>query len=458
MVQQHWKKMIIAFGLVLFALIIFVTGGHSIFWNTVGLGGLMVYFWLFEVIPIYITALFPFIFGIPLGVISKDQLAASYGNEFVYLFFGGFILAMALEKWNVHLQFSRAIIHVIGKSKPRIILGFLLTTGIISMWISNTATALMILPMALAIIHSLPKAEQDSKFTIFLLLSVAYAASIGGMGTLVGSPTNTAMASILQKDYHIHVSFLSWMKIGIPLSISMLLLAYAFFYFALGKERKEPIHTLNVKKEPWNRNQYKVVSVFLLVVLLWSLKDFILPVIGFNYGDEGAAILGAILLFFIPSDDRKPLLNWKDTEKLPWGILLLFGGGTALATMLKENGVITFLSQVFEQYSYLPYFSLLVVVVIIGVFASEVMSNFALVVAFVPVVAQFAVNSNYSILGLCIPVTLAASSAFMLPVGTPPNALVFGSGYLKSSQMAKYGFVMNIIGIVLIIFFSTFCI
>ncbi len=322
------------------------------------------------------------------------------------------------------------------------------------MWIPNTATALMMLPMALAIIHSLPEKEQNSKFTIFLLLSVAYAASIGGMGTLVGSPTNTAMASILKKDFHIQVGFFEWMKVGVPVSMGMLLLAYVFFYFALGKERKEPIHTLNVQKEPWSKNQLKVVTVFLLVVALWSLKDLILPLVHFKYGDESAAVLGAILLFMIPSDEKKTLLNWKDTEKLPWGILILFGGGTALATMLKENGIITKLSSAFEHYEYLPYFSLLVIVVIAGVFVSEVMSNFTLVIAFVPIVATFAVNSGSSVLGLCIPVTLAASSAFMLPVGSAPNALVYASGYLRTSQMAKYGFVMNVIGIVLIIFFS----
>jgi len=447
-----FKKLSLAFGLFLFALIIFVSGGHSQMWNAIALGGLMVFFWLFEIIPIYVTALMPVVLGVPLGVLNTDQLASSFGDKFVYLFLGGFILALALEKWNVHIQISKKIIGFIGQSKPRIILGFLLTTGLLSMWISNTATTLMMLPMAIAVIEVLPKTEKKSKFPLFLLLAVAYGASIGGMGTLVGSPTNTAMASSLAKNFDTQIDFIGWFKVGFPIAIIVLLVSYLFFYFFLGKERKEIIHGFDLEKEVWNKNQIKVVAVFLGVVIFWSFKSYISKMIPFPYTDEGIAILGAMLLFFIPSDhSSKHLLEWSDMKNLPWGVLLLFGGGTALATMLKENGVVDQLSAIFMQYNNLSYLSIIILLVTLSIFATEVMSNFALVTAFIPVIAQFAIDANYPVLQMCLPVTLAASCAFMLPVGTPPNAIVFSSGYVSIKDMARYGFLMNLISVFLIV-------
>jgi solute carrier family 13 (sodium-dependent dicarboxylate transporter), member 2/3/5 len=446
------KKISLFVGLLLFTLIIIITGGQSTFWNAIALGFLMIFFWLFEIVPIYVTALFPIIFSIPLGILTRDQLASAYGDKFVYLFLGGFILALALEKWHVHIQISKKIISFIGQSKPRIILGFMLTTGLLSMWISNTATTLMMLPMVIAVIDVIPNKEKKSKFPLFLLLSVAYAASIGGMGTLVGSPTNTAMASSLQKNFGTSIDFIGWFKIGFPVAIIVLIAAYFFFYLLLGKERKEMIHGFDLEKERWNSNQFKVILVFLLVVVLWSFKGFILPHLNFKYTDEGVAILGALLLFFIPSDRKsKPLLEWPDMKKLPWGVLLLFGGGTALATMLKVNGVVDFISQSFISYNNLPYLMILILLVALSIFGTEVMSNFALVTAFIPVIAQFALDAGYPILQMCLPVTLAASCAFMLPVGTPPNAIVFSSGLIHIKQMAKYGIVMNLISLVLIV-------
>jgi sodium-dependent dicarboxylate transporter 2/3/5 len=211
MLQLDWKRMLAAFGVFSFLMILISTGATNSYWNAVALGGLMIFFWIFEVISIYVTALLPFILAIPLGLLDTNDLAASYGNNNVYLFFGGFVLALGLEKWKVHEQIARRIINVVGDSKPRILLGFILSTGFLSMWISNTATALMMLPMAIAIIHAMPVAHQKSKFSLLLMLSIAYASSIGGVGTLVGSPPNTQMAAILQKNFHITVSFFDWM-------------------------------------------------------------------------------------------------------------------------------------------------------------------------------------------------------------------------------------------------------
>jgi sodium-dependent dicarboxylate transporter 2/3/5 len=445
------KKIIIAIGLIGFLSILLATGAKDTFWNAVALGGLMIYFWVFEVIPIYITALFPLILAIPLGVLDKSELANAYGDSNVYLFFGGFILALGLEKWKVHEQVARGIIGFVGDSKPRILFGFLMSTGFLSMWISNTATALMMMPMAMAIIHALPEKERKSKFAIFLLLSVAYAASIGGVGTLIGSPPNTQMASILENTFHVKVDFFQWMKIGMPISLLMLLGTFLFFYLSMGKERKESHAEFQLHKAPWTKDQLVVVGIFLMVVLLWSFKDLLVPFIGFEYGDENVALFGGILMFLLPSaETKKPLLNWKDTERLPWGILILFGGGLALAKIMGENGVIEKLSETFSSMHDYSFYTILITVIVVAVFASEVLSNLAMVSIFVPLVAGFAIKHGVSIEQLAIPLTLGASLAFMLPVGTPPNAIVFSSGMLDVKQMVKYGFVLNVIGIALI--------
>jgi sodium-dependent dicarboxylate transporter 2/3/5 len=454
MMQLNWRKMLAVFGVFLFLLVIFLTGAKDPKWNAIALGGLMIYLWIFEVVSIYVTALLPLILAVPLKLLVPADLAGAYGNNNVYLFFGGFVMALALEKWHVHEQIARRIIGLVGNSKPQILLGFLLSTGILSMWISNTATALMMLPMAVAIIEAMPSSERNSKFSVLLLLSIAYAASIGGMGTLVGSPPNTQMAGLLEANYQIKVGFFDWMKIGMPVSISLLFGTFLFFYFSLGKERFEK-YDYKFETKPWTNEQKRAMAVFGVVIFLWSFRDWIEIWTGWSYKDESASVLGAILMFIVPGkSENKPLLEWKDTEKLPWGILLLFGGGMALAMILEKNGVIAEITTVLNAYKGVPISLILFVVVIIGIFATEIMSNLALVTIFTPVVAAFALESQIPVLQLCLPLALASSCAFMLPVGTPPNAIIFSSGHLKIHQMAKVGFVVNVIGVLLIWGFS----
>jgi sodium-dependent dicarboxylate transporter 2/3/5 len=440
-------------GILLFLVLLFIGGCKSLFWNTLAIGCTMIYFWVFEVIPIYVTALLPLVLAIPMGVLTKDDLASSYGDNNVYLFFGGFLLALGMEKWKVHEQIAHAIISIVGRSKGRVLFGFLMSTGFLSMWISNTATALLMLPMALGVIQALPEDERKGKFPVFLLLSVACASSIGGVGTLIGSPPNTQMASILEKTYGITVDFFTWFKIGFPLAMAMLLCTFVFFYYSLGKERMDDQHHFHFPKKSWSRQQKWVGVIFSIVVLLWILKD-LLGTIGIHYRDENVAILGGLSLFLIPGENNKHLLEWKDTEKLPWGILLLFGGGLAMATMFEKNGVIELLSSFFGQLEGTSYTVLLILVIVTAVFASEVLSNLAMVSIFVPIIASFAQQIGVPILQLAIPLTLGASLAFMLPVGTPPNAIVFSSGMLQVKQMVRYGFVLNIIGIVLMFVFA----
>ncbi len=443
-------RILLAIGVLGFIIPLIITGGKDTFVSALAMCSLMIYLWITESVPIYVTALLPFVLGVPLGVLNTDQLAQSYGDKNVFLFLGGFLLALSLEKWHVHKKVARIIIHTVGYSKPRILLGFLISTALLSMWISNTATALMMLPMALAVITALPKKDQNGKFALFLLLSIAYAASIGGMGTLVGSPPNIQMAGILDKSFGVQVSFQEWMMIGTPIAILLIAVIYFFFYLSLGAERKEHPEDFTLEHKPWTKNQIRVVIIFTFVVILWTFRKSLIQITGFPYGDESAAILGALLLFLIPSTENTPLLAWKDTEKLPWGILLLFGGGLALASTLETNGVIQYITTFFETFKTWDYFFLLTVIIAVAIFGTEFMSNLALVTVFIPIIGAFAEVSQYNILQLCIPVTLAASCAFMLPVGTPPNAIVFSSGKITIAQMARIGVVFNFIALFLI--------
>jgi sodium-dependent dicarboxylate transporter 2/3/5 len=270
------------------------------------------------------------------------------------------------------------------------------------------------------------------------------------MATLVGSPPNTQMAALLDKNFNEQVTFWDWFQIGFPISLLIAAGMFVLFWFLLGKERKDK-HHFDIQKHKWTRDQKKVIIIFLLVIVGWIFRGLITEITGFKYGDEGIALLGAIVLFFVSSSSKdKTLLEWKDTEKLPWGILLLFGGGLALATIFENNGIVEALNQILKSYETFSIFSILFIVVFIGIFVTEIMSNLALVTIMVPIIGQFAINLGFSPQLLCIPLTLAASCAFMLPVGTPPNAIVFSSGFIKIHEMAKIGFILNIIAILII--------
>lgn len=414
------------------------------------LAALMILLWITEWIPIYLTALFPILLGAPLGLLTPKELAGCYGDANIFLFFGGFVLALGLEKWGVHEQIARRIIKIVGDQKSKILLGFILSTGLISMWISNTATALMMLPMAVAVIEAMPVSHRESRFSALLMLSVAYAANIGGVGTLIGSPPNTQMASILAENFHIQVSFLDWMKIGLPLAITLLLIMYLLFHYLLGSERKD-VHDLHFHTLPWSKPQKRVLWIFSMVAILWIFREPIVTWTGFPYRDENAAILGALALFLLPNgDDKQTLLKWSDTEKLPWGILLLFGGGLAMAAILEKNGILKSLSAYFNFADGLNPIILIFILTALAIFISEVLSNLAMVTVFIPIVGVFAEQTQTPLFPLAMALTLGASLAFMMPVGTPPNAIVFGSGYLKIKQMVRIGFILNIISLLLI--------
>lgn len=418
------------------------------------LAGLMVVLWISEWIPVYLTALLPLLFAVPFGLLTPKDLAQCYGDSNIFLFFGGFVMALALEKWGVHEQIARRIIAVVGNKKSNILLGFILSTGLISMWISNTATALMMLPMAMAVVEAMPPAHRQSRFAIFLMLSIAYAANIGGVGTLIGSPPNTQMASILAENFQIEISFFDWMKIGMPLAILLLLIMFVIFNYLLGSERKD-VHDLHFHTLPWTKAQKRVLWIFSIVAGLWIFREAFSSMFGINYRDENAAILGALAMFLIPNGDegKQKILRWSDTEKLPWGILLLFGGGLALAAVLEKNGILKYLASTFESFEGLSLVSAILILTTLAIFISEVLSNLAMVTLFVPVVGIFATQTGLPLVPMAMALTLGASLAFMMPVGTPPNAIVFGSGFLRIKDMIRYGFILNLISLALISLF-----
>ena len=455
------KQILLLVGFISFISLQFVSledRGDEMLLRASSLGGLMVFFWFFDVIPMYVTALFPIAFGVPMGLLSSEDIAGAYSHKFVFLFLGGFILALAMEKWDVHKQLAHTIITLVGSSKSRILLGFMLSTGILSMWISNTATTIMMLPMVMAVIKNLDP-EKNSRFPRFLLLSIAYSASIGGMGTLVGSPPNSILAGYLESNHGINISFVDWMKYGMPLAFLLLTLLYFYFIIQIrGEKNSDKVH-VGIEKKPWSSDQIRIIVLFLVVVVLWSTRGLVLAYfkennIDFTYGDHHIAIIGAILMFILPSSKGAPVLIWSDTQKLSWGILLLFGGGLAMAKMLENNGVITEVAGMFENFKDMNIGLLLLIVVTIAIFGTEFMSNTALVSVFVPVIATFALGAGLSITELCIPVALSASCAFMLPIGTPPNAIVFSGSDLKIRQMAQTGFILNVMAVLIVVVYA----
>ncbi|MDB3905081.1 SLC13 family permease [Crocinitomicaceae bacterium] len=424
--------------------------------RAIGMSVLMLFFWVFEVVPIYVTALIPLVLCTPLGLLDPGELALSYGNNNVYLFLGGFILALALEKWGVHHQIASRILSVMGSSKSKILIGFGLSSYLLSMWISNTATTLMMLPMALSIIQTQKDSDSSNRFSLLLMLTVAYAASVGGMATLVGSPPNTQMAGTLSASFDIQISFWQWMKIGLPVSLIIFTVLNIFFQIILGSQRNDEV-VINLNQSKWTIPQQRVLIIFGLVILTWVTRGLIVEYSGISFKDSSVAILGAIMLFIIPSKGSgEKLLIWSDTIKVPWGILVLFGGGIALASSLEKSHVLELIFQSANSISTWDYFYLLLLVIFISIFATELMSNLALVSVLVPIIAMLGLGMGLSVLTLCVPLTLAASCAFMMPISTPPNAIVFSSGKISIRQMASYGFFMNIFSVLIILIYSFF--
>lgn len=407
--------------------------------------------WCTEAIPIPATALVPFALFPFLDVLDHSQLARAYGDPFILLFLGGFMLSKAAEKSDTHLRVARGMLRLVGtSSSPRIVIGFMLATAFCSMWISNTATALIMLPAAIAVIKNKPDAK---KFTVALLLGIAYGASIGGVTTLIGTPPNAAFATIYKKQAEIDVAFSDWLKVGVP--VFVLMFTIAAFYLTRGLE---PYGDFEMKKRtPWTPAQKRVLAVITLVAIGWITRTaprggwaewFDLTLVH----EATVALLGVVAMFLIPSGERtdkgerKRLLDWDTAVDIPWGILILFGGGIAIAASFEETGLDQSIGTSLKAITDLPPILVVLVLCLVVTFLTEVTSNTATAYLLMPILAAMAIAAGLDPATYMIPAALSCSFAFMLPVATPPNAIVFASGQLAIKDMMRKGLWLNIIG------------
>jgi sodium-dependent dicarboxylate transporter 2/3/5 len=428
----------------------------------------MAIWWITDAVPIAGTALLP-LMVLPLsGVLNLKQVSNNYMDPTVLLYMGGFLLATSIEKWNLHKRIALNIINLLGTDLRRIVLGFMLATGFLSMWISNSATALMMLPIGLAVIGQFKNHLGDENGILSthlaknILLGIAYAASIGGMATLIGTPTNNVLRAVVEKLYNYTIDFNEWMLFAFPFSV--VLLAIAWYYLVnfgnpLPKkfnltEAKSVIQDQIVALGKISYEEKTVLAVFGLVCFSWITRSFLLAPLLPALDDTIIALLGVMLLLLLPSSGKSEpkgrILDWKTAEQIPWGVLILFGGGLALAEGFKETGLASWIGQHLSLIEGVSFFVLLLIIIAAVNFLTEVTSNVATASMLLPILASVAIKLDVHPFGLMVGATLAASCAFMLPVATPPNAVVFGPGYLKIKDMVKAGLWLNIISIILL--------
>jgi sodium-dependent dicarboxylate transporter 2/3/5 len=415
--------------------------------------------WITEAIPIPATSLLPIVLFPLTGGLDVRGATTPFGSPMIFLFVGGFIIAIAIEKWQLHRRIALNIIRLIGTKSSRLILGFMLATAFLSMWISNTATTMMMMPIGIAIVKQLSAMDQneDSSRNLgaVLMLSIAYAASIGGIATLIGTPTNVVFSGVVRQLYNIDISFAQWFSFGLVASAILILLAWLYLTrfvtrrfgvteSASGKQEIErelrQLGSLSYE-EKW------VMAVFVGTALSWISRSFLLNKLIPGIDDTIIAIGFASLLFILPArrGSGKRLLSWDDAARLPWGIILLFGGGLALAAGFKDSGLAAWIGSQLELLQQVPFYLMILVIILMVNFLTEITSNVATASMILPVLAALATAIGVHPFGLMISATVAASCAFMLPVATPPNAVVFGSGYLKIYDMARAGFLMNLV-------------
>jgi len=475
------KKTLFILSIIIFILLLLFPGildaDHPVIAYTAAVALLMAVWWMTEIVPLAVTSLIPVALFPLLGIMNGKTVAATYFNHLIFLFIGGFLMALAMEKWHLHRRIALRLLLLIGLSPARILLGFMLTTAFLSMWISNTATTMMMVPILLSIIVKMEEVnpnETTRKMEKGLLLGIAYAASIGGIATLIGTPPNLSLVRIF-KIYFPEapdISFAQWMIFALPLAIILLIVSYIYLYAVFFKGDKISFtpgkNIIQKEYKDLGKTSYEerlVLILFIALALLWLFRRPIhlgeLNIPGWSdlfkhpkwITDGNIAIIIGILLFIIPAKNKTKssfLMDWHTAERIPWGIILLFGGGFALASGFKESGLSAYIGeQLTGLQSVHPLIILLMITVTIT-FLTELTSNTATVETFLPILAAMAIAVRISPLFLMIPATIAASFAFMLPVATPPNAIVFGSKKLKIIDMVKTGFWLNIIGIVVL--------
>lgn len=434
------------------------TAGHDQAAAALGLLLWMVLWWVSECVAPAVTALLPLLVLPLAGVMPMDSVAQPYGSKIIFLFLGGFMMATALEKHQVHRQVALRILALAGTAPRRILAALMGTTALLSMWMSNTATTLMMMPIAMAVVAQMGGPGQMLRKP--LLLGIAYAASLGGMATLVGSPPNIALAGFLENRYGVSITFAQWLLLGLPVSATLLLIFYLLLSriaFRAEFARESPafrgVRSLQAMIQPWTPAQRRMLQLMGAVITLWLVREFLpLP----HLTDHAIALAGGVMLFLLPVPGKKnhTLLTWDDAKQLPWGILLLFGGGLAMAQGLEKAGLIVGLGQLVADSGLQTPYLYMVAFTVLGLAMTEFMSNVALVNVLIPVLFGIADTLFIPPLYLGLPVTLASSCAFMFPIATPPNAVVYSTGFIPIRDMVRLGIWMNLAALLMIILFA----
>ena len=470
--MNAYKKKGFGIGLLVFISMLILpapNGLSSEGWIVAAVVSLMAIWWATETIPVAVTALIPLALFPLMGIVSFKDAAMPYANPNIYLFLGGFMLALAIERSGLHKRMALQMIIAAGSSGANLIGGFMLIAALISMFVMNTSTTLMLLPIGLAVCsvvsNTIPglTEKEITYFDTSLMLGIAYAATIGGMSTLVGTAPNIVFSAFMQETYGIEISMIDWMTLGVPLAIVMLysawivLTKYVFpTSFITSNETKLYLKNMLNEQGPLSKDEIKISIIFGLTAIAWMLRTVLDNYQMFSgLTDAGIAIISAILLFMIPSTSNKgELLDWSDSDKLPWGLLILFGGGLSIAAQINSSGLGIWIGEGLSVLSTVPPIFLILAVAALIIFLTEVTSNVATTSTFLPVFGAVAVGIGVLPVSLTVPVCLAASCAFMLPVATPPNAIVYGSGKFTIATMMKAGFALNIIGIVVVTLFA----
>ena len=434
-------------------------------WLTAGVAVWMAVWWLTQAVPLAVTALLPVLLFPVLGVAKAADAAQAYAHPLVFLFLGGFVIALTIERWNLHRRVAITIVSLAGVRRDRLIGGFMLATAGLSMWVSNTATTLMMVPIGLSVVAFIESHRQDGmpptlaqdRFARGLLLAIAYAASIGGTATLIGTPPNAFLAGYLAQNHGVDLGFARWMLLGIPLATVMLLAAWLLLtrvlYPAEGLDLARVAAGIAAEKArlaPPTRGEAMTAILFAAVALAWVFQPLIADVVPVS--DTAIALTGAVAAFAIPVNLKKRefLMDWDHAVRLPWGILILLGGGFSLAEAIQTTGLAAWLGHLVAGGSHLPLILLLLAITGLVVFLTEITSNTATAAVFIPVAATLAVSMGFDAVTFAVPVAMAASCAFMMPVATPPNAIVFAAGRLDVMHMCAAGIFLNLIATVMI--------
>ena len=417
--------------------------------NMAAIAGLVAGWWIFEPISIAATSILPFVLLPAFGILTNRQAAASLGHHMILLLLGGFILSKGVERSLLHRRLAFALVRFFGRfGRKGLVLGFMVATAVCSMWISNTATVLMLLPVAMAVLAE----DKDGRLRMPLILGIAYSASIGGLGTPIGTPPNVIFISFYENMSGIHIGFLEWMRFGLPIVIVFLPVVWFWLTRRMGSGGLPELPHIGA----WTPGERRVLVIFTLTALLWCFRSH--PFGGWQtwvglgpkvIGDDTIALFGASLLFLVPDGRGGKLLTWKQAESIPWGLLLLFAGGICLAAGFKESGLSDSIGHGLEGITHWSMIPLTFTVALSVTFLTELTSNTATTILLMPILGSAAVAAHLDPRVLMVPAVLSASFAFMLPVATAPNAIMYGTGRIEIREMAREGLVLNLIGAVL---------